>query len=82
MGNVRNVIGDIPEPAKKISDLQTGENGYTVPWAYRDGELDTGFTVGEKGGTASLWVECVAPGEYVIEFDEPEYRLFCEANYG
>lgn len=73
-GNVRNVIGGEPEPTKTIEDLAVGESGYTVPWAYENGNLNTGFPVGKKGGTASLWVECVAPGEYAIEFEKPIYR--------
>ena len=73
-GNVKNVIGGEPEPQKTIADLQVGESGYAVPWAYENGNLNTSFSIGEKGGTASLWVECVSAGQYTIEFEEPEYR--------
>ncbi len=54
--------------------MEVGESAYVVPWAYENGRLNPDSSIHKKGGTASLWVECVAPGEYVIEFEEPEYR--------
>lgn len=74
--NVRNIIGDAPPKEKTIADLEFGESGYTVPWAYnRDlNHLNTSFSIGKKGGTASLWVECCGENEYVLEFENPVYR--------
>ena len=76
MSNVEHVIGNIPEKPKRITDMKPGEVGYTVPWAYSDENgLNTNFTINEeKDGTVSLWVECVADGRYVIEFETPIYR--------
>ncbi len=76
MSNVINIIGDAPPEEKKIADMQVGDSGYTVPWAYtNENGLNTAFTISEeKGGTVSLWIECVADGRYVIEFETPVYR--------
>ena len=73
MANVVKVSGT-PPAERYISDMAEGEVGYTVPWAYRDGELNKHYTIGPKGGTASLRVECIIPGQYSITFEEPEYR--------
>ncbi len=75
MNNVKRIIGNPSKPVKTIGDMIAGESGYTVTWAWDNvNGLDTTFSIGEKGGTSSLWVECIVPGEYVIEFEEPEYK--------
>ena len=83
MSNVKRVIGGVPPVMPKIRDLEVGESGYTVEWAFNKEtmELDTSFTIGDKGGTMSLWVECIAPGEYAIEFETPTYRNPITGNY-
>lgn len=71
-----NVIGikNEPVPEQKIREMSKGQVGYTVTWAYKNGYLDEDFTISEKGGTASLRVECVKPGLYSLTFEEPTYR--------
>jgi hypothetical protein len=77
MNNVKTVIGNLPPRDKKIGDMKPGDMGYIVPWAYdrETGNVRTDYTYSKtKGGTASVWIECVARGEYVIEFETPIYR--------
>ena len=71
MSNVTSIKGTIPKD-RKIQEMATGEVGYTVPWAYQDGNLNEDFTIGTKGGTATLRVECVVPGRYSIHFEKHE----------
>jgi hypothetical protein len=73
MTNVTKVKGRIPVEYK-IKDMKRGEVGYTVPWAYRNGNLNEEHTISDKGGTASLRIECVKPGSYSLTFEEPKYR--------
>lgn len=71
------VRGLLPPQETRIRDLVTGQQGYTVPWAYtrETGELDVDFVVREeKGGTCSLRVKCTGINTYEIEFEEPVYR--------
>jgi len=71
MSNVISVAGNIPTK-RYIREMREGEVGYTVPWAYEDGWLDDErFTVGLKGGTASLRIKCVKPGQYSLTFESP-----------
>jgi hypothetical protein len=75
---------------KKISDLKPGKIGYTMPWAFKNGEpdhlrkllLELGFLkpeliedypLTEKGGAASLRVQCTSKGSYKLKFESPEY---------
>lgn len=73
--NKKNVVfvTNLPAPTGRIGDMVPGESGYTVPWAYKDGVLNEDHSIGSKGGTMSLRVECVDPGEYMITYEEPEY---------
>ncbi len=78
-GNVTRIIGKLPKPEKTIGDMKPGHKGYTVTWAYdlKSNVLREDYHIRkEKGGTASLWVECVSnePNLYVIEFERPIYR--------
>lgn len=73
MSNVVKVSGT-PPAERYISDMAEGEVGYTVPWAYHDGELNKRYTIGPKGGTASMRVKCVARGQYSLKFEKPKYR--------
>jgi len=55
---------------RRIGDMVAGEVGYAVEWAVDDdGILKENYTVGTKGGTASLRVECVAPHQYRIVYE-------------
>jgi len=47
-----------------------------VEWAYdeKTGQLDDGFPISSKGGTASMRVTCVKRGVYDIAFETPEYK--------
>ncbi len=76
MSNIKRIIGKPPKPRKTIGDMNTGDTGYTTPWTYDEWEglNKSGSIRDKKGGTASLWVECIAPGEYVIEFEKAKYR--------
>lgn len=77
------VVGDLPANERTIADMRPGDVGYTVPWAWdeRVGQLRTSFTIGHKGGTSSLRVECVGQNQYRIEFTRPVYHQpFIEMN--
>ncbi len=68
-------ISNKPEAEKIIAFMRVGDCGFTVPWAYKDGRLNVDYTIDEcKGGTATLFVRCVANGQYEIdyEFDQTE----------
>ena len=69
MTNVR-VLGKTPPEPRKICDMYVGEEGYTVTWAYRNGNLDTNFTLDAKGGTSTLWVKCTGHDTYTIKFED------------
>ena len=75
MSNVVGIAGKIPVPDRRIADMQPGQIGYTVEWAYdsETGELDETFTLDSKGGTCSLRVECVRPHQYSLTFETPVY---------
>lgn len=70
------VLGNLPPKERTIADMLPGEIGYTVPWAWDEAvnQLRTTFTIGSKGGTSSMRVECTGPEQYQIEFEEPIYR--------
>lgn len=76
MSNVIRIIGGPPKPERTIADMEPGETGYTVPWAYdrKSGNLNTSYRITSGGGTACLWVECLETGKYVIEFEKSVYR--------
>jgi len=75
MSNIVSTKG-LPKSAfdVHIRDMEPGDVGYAVEWAVQDGVLNENFTVGEKGGTASMRVTCVAKGQYEIEYETPKYR--------
>lgn len=55
--------------SKKLSQMNYGEKGYTVPWAYdpRTNELDLDFpVVEEKHGTCEMEVEKTESGYYEV----------------
>ena len=68
MTNVR-VLGKTPPEPRKISEMFVGEQGYTVPWAYRGGVLNTNSTIDKKGGTSTLWIRCDGDDTYTIKFE-------------
>lgn len=70
MSNVISVSGIVPAE-RHIWEMKEGEVGYTVPWAYNDDWLDEKFTIGPKGGTASLRVERIKPRRYALIFETP-----------
>lgn len=63
-------IGKRPEPDRTIADMDLGEVGYTVPWAYDadTGELNRNFTIGRRGGTCQLRIECTGIKEYTLDW--------------
>ena len=67
MGNVVSVNAQPKD--KKIADMNPGEVGYAVEWAY-DGEwLSEQYTVEEKPhGTVNMRIECVKRGKYAIAY--------------
>ena len=73
MSNVISVVDNMP-PERHIRQMLKGEVGYTVSWAYDGDNLDEEFTIMSKGGTASLRVECIEPGQYSLTFETPSYR--------
>jgi len=77
MARVNSVTGVSEESRRRyIKDMEPGETGYTVEWAYdeKTGQLDDGFPISSKGGTASMRVTCVKRGVYDIAFETPEYK--------
>jgi hypothetical protein len=63
-------MSNVPPDERSIGDMVAGEVGYTVPWAY-DRETDTVdecYSIGNKGEMASLRVDCIQPGVYVLTF--------------
>ncbi len=78
-GNIFGIKGEpIVTKRRSISEMESGEVGYTVEWAIKDGRLDEEFSIGEKGGTANVKVTCIKPGLYSIEYEEPVYRNIFE----
>ncbi len=74
MTNVTKITGKgQPEPERTIGDMATGETGYTVPWALRDGRLLRYYSVWpDKEGTVTMRVTRVGQDEYHVHFeDEP-----------
>ena len=70
MNNVTKVI-DEPPPKPKIGDMEPGENGYTIPWAYNKDlrRLDeSAEIVPNKFKSSTLFVTCVEKGKYEIKF--------------
>lgn len=66
-----------PKFGRRIKDMQPGELGYSVPWAYspNTSTLNEEFTIHPyKQGTVELPVRCLAPGSYEISFDEVSYE--------
>ena len=64
MGNVK-VIGEL-KIERKIKDMEIGEEGYTVPWAYdaNNRELNEDYPIidifcGNNAETASMKVQCI-----------------------
>lgn len=77
MSNIRMIFGKSQQSQKKeIKDMIQGEVGYTVEWAIdeKTGELNTGYCVTEKGGTACVKVTCLGNGLYDISYEKPVYR--------
>ena len=70
MSNITHISGHIPEPERTIGDMKSGEVGYTVEWAIKDGVLDEGFTLSTKGGTCSVRVTCVKPHKYAVRYEK------------
>lgn len=73
--NVVSVSGDMPK-AKRVGDMQPGDVGYVTTWAYTEeiNYLCVHAFIHEKGGTASVRVECVKRGQYSLKFEKPKYR--------
>ena len=70
-GEAGNIVFEIGAPPKEfyVGDMIPGEVGYVVPWAASQGNLNTKFTIHPKShGTATLKVECVAPGKYKLDW--------------
>jgi len=69
-GNVVRQINKPPANEKQIMEMQPGEIGYTVPWAMNNGDnINLLYHVHLKpGGTSTLKVKCVAPGQYEIDW--------------
>lgn len=68
-----NVVKVINEPAyqRQVGDMDPGEVGYTIPWAYNKNlrRLDeTVEIISFKSGMNTLLVKCIEKGEYEIEF--------------
>ena len=79
MGNIVSSVGTSERDRRRIGDMVAGESGYAVEWAVKDGELNEQHTVGPKGGTASMLVECIGSHQYKTTYEEPVYRNpFCD----
>ena len=68
MSNVISVTNE-QKPPQTIAQMVPGQVGYTVPWAYQDGELNENYQFVAKHGMSTLRVECVYPGKYAITFE-------------
>ena len=69
---MKNAIldGDWPEE-KTVGSMVAGEVGYVVPWVFdaKAERLDEKATVSSgPGGTATLRVQCVRPGRYIVKW--------------
>lgn len=69
------LVGSYPRE-RRINEMEAGEVGYTVPWAYapETEELNDAFTISEKGGTACMRVSCTMPGVYSVRVEDRVYR--------
>jgi len=81
MGNVK-VIGEL-KIERKIKDMEIGEEGYTVPWAYdaNSKELNEEYPIidiycGNKAETASMKVQCIDVAGYRYTITLPENYEF------
>ncbi len=58
---------------RKIYEMEPGEIGYTVEWAFNEDtqELNTDFGIYEDAvGTVLMQVTCIKPGEYEIAYTQ------------
>ncbi len=69
MSNIVEIVGTPPVPLETIGDMKSGDKGWCVPWAVRDGSLNEEFTIYlDGGGTSDLFVECLSPHKYRITY--------------
>ncbi len=72
--NMNNVTKVVNEPAvmRQVGEMEPGEMGYTIPWAYnkelRRLDETAEFTTFRAGTISTLFVKCVEKGKYEIEF--------------
>lgn len=65
------------EEERTIADMEPGEVGFTVPWAYDriTGNVRDYFTIRRTPfGTSILRVECILPGNYVVLLEDLDRR--------